>query len=329
MDNTIFGQSVARIRFLETKMLDKSKLEVLAGAKGFEDCIRLLQDSTYGEYVGISSYEEGLKTSIEDLYRDMYKISPIRELVDILAIRYDGHNIKCLIKDNITGIDTSTIVINAGMIPVDTLKYMIKEENFKDMPKTLKFYVKKALQSYKDTQNPQEIDMTIDIGMYQYMLEVARESNLEYLNEIVKVLIDVVNIKTFIRIKIQNKGRDFLEKVFIQGGHLNIDVFTNNLNTSLDNFANRISHTTHSKWVKEGIGDYAKDNYLGSIEKHGDNYILDYLWKAKLIMFGPEPLIAYILAKENEIRALRIVLTGKKNRVLPEIIKERLRDTYV
>lgn len=54
----------------------------------------------------------------------------------------------------------------------------------------------------------------------------------------------------------------------------------------------------------------------------------NYLKKAKLISFGPEPIIAYIFAKENEIKAVRIILTGKKNGVDPDIIKERLRERY-
>jgi len=35
------------------------------------------------------------------------------------------------------------------------------------------------------------------------------------------------------------------------------------------------------------------------------------------------------LAKEHEIKIIRIVMTGKLNDVPTEIINERLRDTYV
>jgi len=329
MDDTIFAQSVARIRFLETKMLDKAKIEALVEAKGFDDCLRILQDSRYSEYVAMSSYEEGLRLAIEDFYRDMYKTSPIKEVVDILAIRYDGHNTKCLVKGKLTGIDTSGIVIDAGKIPAEKLKLMIKEESFRDMPKTLRFYVEKALEGYKNAQDPQQIDITLDKGMYQYMLEVAKNSGLDFLVDIVRLMIDIVNIKSFIRIKIQDKGKEFLHGTYIAGGHLDVDVFVNNLSDSLENFSNKIMHTDHFKWVKEGIGEYIKDGDLGGMEKYGDNYILDYLRKTKFISFGPEPIISFIIAKENEIRALRIILTGKKNEVSPEIMRERLRDVYV
>lgn len=329
MDNTIFAQSVARIRFLETKMIDKAKIEAMVESRDFQDCIRLLQDTQYSEYVAMPGYEEGLRLSLQNFYREMYKISPVREVIDIFAIRYDGHNIKSLIKGKLAGIDTSGMLIDAGTIPVDSLKSMVKEENFRDMPKTLRFYVEKAFENYKNTQDPQDIDITIDQGIYRYMLEVAEDSSMDYLTEIIKLMIDIINIKSFIRINIQERGREFMLKVFLPGGNLDRDVFINNISDSLENFANKIMHTNYFKWVKEGIAEFIKNGDLGSIEKYGDNFILDYLRKTKLISFGPEPLIAFIIAKENEIRAIRIILTGKKNDVHPDIIRERLRDVYV
>lgn len=329
MDNIIFAQSIARVRFLETKMLDKSKIETLADAREFSDCVRILADTLYGEYAAMPSYEEGLKKSLENLYGDMVKICPVKDVVDILAARYDGHNIKALLKGKFSSKDVSGILIGAGTIPVDKLIIMVKQENFRDMPKILRKYTEKALEGYKNTSDPQDIDLIIDNGIYEYILERCSQSDMDYTSKIVKIMIDIINIKAFIRIKLQEKGKDFLRKVYIKGGNLDFDIFGNNLNDSLESFSNKIMHTDYFKWVKEGICEYIKNGDVGSIEKYGDNYIIEYIKKAKLISFGPEPIIAYMLARENEIRALRIVLTGKKNGVHPDIIRERLRDLYV
>ena len=45
--------------------------------------------------------------------------------------------------------------------------------------------------------------------------------------------------------------------------------------------------------------------------------------------FGIAPLAAYILARENEIKMVRIILSGKLNGFPDEFIRERLRDMYV
>lgn len=328
MDLTIFAQSIARIKALETKLLDRAKFETIIESKDFNDAIRILQDSLYAQYLSFD-YEAGLVKALEDLYVEMRKLSPSKEVVDVLAARYDGHNIKTLIKAKFSNFDADRLLINIGTIPLDNLKIMLKEENFRDMNKTLRFYVEKAISEFKNTENPQDIDIVIDQGILKYMQEIAENSGLEYLKKIVKLIIDMTNIKAFIRIKVQDRERELFAKVYASGGNLDMDHFMNSFNDSLDSFANKIMHSEHFKWVKGAIEEYIKSGDIGSIEKYGDNYIIDIIKNSKFVSFGPDPLIAFLIAKENENRLLRIVLTGKKNNVSPDVIRERLRDVYV
>ena len=64
-------------------------------------------------------------------------------------------------------------------------------------------------------------------------------------------------------------------------------------------------------------------------EKQLDNYLLDFVGSARTLSFGVEPLIAYLVLKENEIRIARIILSGKQNAIPNALIEERLRNTYV
>ena len=41
------------------------------------------------------------------------------------------------------------------------------------------------------------------------------------------------------------------------------------------------------------------------------------------------PVIAYYLARQNEIRTVRIILTGKANGFPEEVIRQRVRAMYV
>jgi Archaeal/vacuolar-type H+-ATPase subunit C len=328
MDNTIFAQSVGRIRALERNLLSKQKVEELILAENFSDCIRMLQNSLYGQYTSTGSYEEGLRIAVQDLYRDMYKIVPLKSVVDILAVRYDVHNIKCLIKGRLAGKDVNGLLINAGSISTEDLKGFMEDKNLKGMPGVLAGSVNRALETYKSSQDPQDIDIEMDKGMFQYMQSIAKDSGLEFLGQLTELYIDVTNIKSFIRLYAQKREEDILRKIFIRGGRLEYNLLAGFINSPLDRFAGKMLYTQYDKW-SGCIGDYIKTGDLSLIERFGDNYILDNLRKAKYISFGPEPLIAYIIARENEIKILRIILTGKKNGVLPEAIRERLRDVYV
>lgn len=329
MDYSIFAHSIARIKAMENRLLGRAKLDSLIDAKDFSDSVKMIQDTLYGEYMASDSYENGLKSALEDVYQHMYDIIPVHEVIDVLAVRYDGHNIKSILKGKFSGFDTSSMLINVGTIPIERLKQMILEENYSNIPETVVKTVQKAVSTFNQSGDPQDIDLIVDKGIFEYAMEIAKNSKYDYLVEFVRFNIDITNLKTFIRIKAQERSIEFLDKVFINGGTLEYNRFADYINESLERFADKLSYTDFSKWSDQGISEYIRNGDLGSIDRYGDNYIISHIKKSKFISLGTEPIIAYVIARENEIRALRIILTGKKSNVHPDKIRERMRDVYV
>ena len=60
-----------------------------------------------------------------------------------------------------------------------------------------------------------------------------------------------------------------------------------------------------------------------------DNAVTAYLAKARSVPFGEHPLIGYLYAREAELTAIRIILTGRLAGLSAETIRERLRESYV
>ena len=56
---------------------------------------------------------------------------------------------------------------------------------------------------------------------------------------------------------------------------------------------------------------------------------MDLIKETNSINYGAEVIFAYLIAKEVEIKNLRLVLVGKVNDLPFEFIKERLREVYV
>ena len=56
---------------------------------------------------------------------------------------------------------------------------------------------------------------------------------------------------------------------------------------------------------------------------------MNYMKDSKFITSGAMPVLAYIYAKENEIKQVRTIMVGKLNSISEEVIRERLRDAYV
>ena len=57
--------------------------------------------------------------------------------------------------------------------------------------------------------------------------------------------------------------------------------------------------------------------------------LMKFIKEAKLITKGLEPVLAYMYAKESEIKQVRTIRVGILNNISKEVIRERLRDGYV
>ena len=55
----------------------------------------------------------------------------------------------------------------------------------------------------------------------------------------------------------------------------------------------------------------------------------DFTRDSKMVTFGPEVLMNYIISKEAEVKNLRILLVSKQNKLPKEFTLEKLRKSYV
>lgn len=259
----------------------------------------------------------------------MYSLSPEKGIIDIMALRYDYHNIKVMIKGKILKKDLSYLLIPVGIIPIEKLKQFFLDDNYKELTSLMREGLSKAERAFEEEEDPQKIDIILDSFMYKEMLIKAEEINEEFIKNYLKISIDLTNVKTLIRAKKQNKRRKFLEEVIIEGGNIDKKTLISYEGESIDSIANKLSYTPYEKILRLGLEEYANTNNISYFEKISENYIMDYVKKAKYVSFGIEPLIGYMIAKETEIKILRIIMVGKLNNIAPDIIRERLRDVYV
>ncbi|WP_315119976.1 V-type ATP synthase subunit C [uncultured Clostridium sp.] len=333
MEGLQFTHAISRIRVLETKLLDKAKLDRMIDSSSAEDALKILGETEYSNYMSSikrpEDYEELLGGELIRLYQLMYSLSPVKELVDIMSIKYDYHNLKVMIKGKLLNKDLSHLLIPVGLINSNKLKQMFDNENFKELTNYMIEGIEKVNKSFEEDGDPQKIDIILDGFMYKEMLHRANEIGDDFLSSYFKMIIDLTNIKTLLRVKKQNKGRRFMEEVLIEGGTILKKDLISYENESVDSIANKLSYTSYEKILRLGLESYGDNGNISYFEKLTDNYIMDYIKKAKYVSFGIEPLLGYIMAKENEIKTVRIIMVGKLNNIAPEVIRERLRDVYV
>ena len=332
MDKMKFTQAVSRIWVLETKLLDKPKVERMIEAPSASEVLRILNET---EYSNVSSnikraedYEEILSAELKRVYDLVYEISPVKEVVKIMSLKYDYHNVKVLLKGKVLGKDLSSMIIKLGNLDLQEIKRKIDGDNYKSLNGTLGKGVQEAMKAFEETKDPQKIDIIIDKYMFKELVEIQKSLGYKFIDNLVKAMIDSINIRTLLRIKKQNKGRDFAEEVIVEGGAIDRSKLVALLNESPENIMAKLQSTIYSDLIKEGFEGYIATESASLLEKLSDNYIMELMKDSKLVTFGPERLLSYIYAKETEIKVIRIIMVGKLNNIAEEVIRERLRDIY-
>jgi V/A-type H+-transporting ATPase subunit C len=141
--------------------------------------------------------------------------------------------------------------------------------------------------------------------------------------------IDLSNLKLFLRCRYLEWPVSQFEEKFIPGGSLEKKLFLENYDCQLEDFTHLIHPTPYMEAWKQGVEFLVSRESFIVFEREIDNLLMDYLRRARQIVFGPEPLFAYGQARKQELRLVRMVLAGKLLEVPAWILKERIGQTYV
>lgn len=160
-------------------------------------------------------------------------------------------------------------------------------------------------------------------------LELATRCKNLFLTDYLRRFIDLANIKASLRMVNLGRSKDALAKILFIGGCIDRDNFLKSFTQPLHIFISNFRYTPYAEVVREGVEYFQRRNSFLRLERKVDDYLTCFLKKAKYIAFGPEPILAYYLARHNEIKLIRLVIVGKLNDLPKEEILERLNETYV
>lgn len=331
MGKNQYVYACARVRANERNLLNREKLNQMIDARTMEDAVKILQDAAYGEEGEVlqpETYERALAKESEKLYSFLYSLIPGAEARKIFAYPFDYHNIKVLIKAERLETGASTLLMKNGTITPLDMEAVIRERNTMALTSHMKKAVEEALDTLARTGDPQTVDLICDRECYADIREAADASGEPFVKGYVALLIDTINLKTFVRCRRMGQGWGYFESVFLEGGHIPSRTFVAGYDEPLQQFAARLSATALAKAAEEGGVSIRETGAFTGIEKLCDDALISYVRNAKYISFGIEPLVGYTVGKQMEIKNARIIMAGKAAGLDGGLIRERVRETY-
>ncbi|MDR2903619.1 MAG: DUF2764 family protein, partial [Clostridiales bacterium] len=271
LKNEDFADASVYLRVLEKRMLNNDSVNRIADASGVSETLRLIAQNSEYEFSSLkrtADYEDVLKETQKKLYETLYKLSKSKEIIDILSLKYDFHNLKTALKAKFLGIDAAGVYSAAGTFSVAAMKnYLTEKKRASDLPDFIYDAADAVLKAFEDNSDPQEIDILLDRQLFARMISLCEEVKNEFITEYVRLSIDFYNIKTLMRVKNMQKGTRFLGECLVPGGKAEKSFLLENYDKSPETLAQVFYYKYFGDTVKKGMESYAKTGNFSYLEK--------------------------------------------------------------
>ena len=320
----------ARIKAMETGLLTRERMEQVLEARSVEDAAKLLQECGYPELDARDpeAMDAALSAAREATLSDLADGAPDPRYIDIFKLKYDYHNIKAVLKAKAMNTSPDSMLMDMGRVPAAELQEAVLTGRLDELPESLAAAAAEAAEVLDGTRDPQLSDIVLDRWCYQEMNAVAEETGSAFLAGYVRIQIDAANLRALVRTIRMGKAGEFLKTVLLEGGDIGTDAIIAAANAGGSGLADVYGPTALAAAAEAGA-EALRGGPLTAFEKLCDDAVGDYLAGAQFVPFGEAPLLGYLAARETEYTNIRILLMGRGAGLPADVIRSRLRSSYV
>ncbi|MGA2161574.1 MAG: ATP synthase A1 subunit C [Methanoregula sp.] len=343
-----YGYVNARIRGMKSHLLDRPALENLIFQPDMESLIADLEKTPYRDdiisakvqYSDVLCIEYALRKNFTRTFRKILKFvkdSEAERYIRIFLHRWDVQNITTILRGkniHVTNEEILDCLVPAGELDEATLTELIKQPDVRaviDMLATWEIvYARPLTEHYKEFADSGDLailECALDRYYYENALETVRTRsyNNALIRDILGTEIDVVNIKTILRMIRDHVKEDVVLDFLIEGGkELNVKDLEHLVTLHTVNEAVRALEQTPYRFLAD-IPETVVMGKISVLEKQLEKYLI----RKGVDAFFSDPLsvasvIGYFWAKYNEITNIRIISRCKTADFPLDQLKEEL-----
>lgn len=326
--DTDYLHATARVRAMENAMVTGKDFRKMIDARDAGEAYKVLSDAAICQGVSLADYEQALNRNLLEAYRLVEGVAPDRAVVEIFRYKYDGHNLKTLVKARKAPAGAEGILSVLGNVPAETAAAELEAGSFEKVNPILGDAALEAVEALARTGDPQLVDLHIDKAVLEAQAKKADAFGNPFLSRFVAAQVDVANIRTAVRMLRMGKDVFALRNVLARGGRMDPATLAEAYARGMDDLLAYMAASDCGRQLEPAMEGLRAGRSLTLFEKLCDNYLTSLLAGVRTVPFGVEPLVAYLYAKEGETKAARIVLASKLAGVPAQQITERLRETY-
>lgn len=328
MPQPSYAYACARISALEKSLFGKDAIRRMAEGS-LEDALRQLSDAKYGNLQ--DALAEDTERMIESVRRQtaqtIQELSPDATLTDLFLLQTDAHNLKVLVKARMLGA-ADFAWLEGGLYTREQLVAMVADAKYDDLPECMREALIRLEAKLKISQEPQLVSVYIDYGYHAHCLAVSATIKEPFAKQYFAALCDFNDVITFLRMRAMGAHKEDLKEALLPNAGIRREDMIEAYELSAESLTKAISSSVAKSALQDGLSRMLVSGNIAMLEKARDDYLLSLVNAHRHETMTIFPIVGYYLARDREAKAVRLILTVKRNGLDDAVIAERLRELY-
>jgi vacuolar-type H+-ATPase subunit C/Vma6 len=315
----LFLTAVLRAR--ESRGLSREILDRMLRARTVAEALEALKGTVYDhpEQPAVD-VQDRLDRRREALYRFVAGHTAHRDLVRLIALPHDVHNLKIALKEALFGGDNTDLWVPWGSLSADALSDIVRREAYEALPDFLAAAVVEAIEGYFTDKRPARIDLALDRAMHAGALSLCARLKTPALTGYWVRRIDLANIRAFARRRAYD-APGLVSRLFIPGGRLLPEQFLAALSAS-DRLIAQLASDRDYGSMAEALDRF--DRAPLALEREADRLLTVFLEPFQCAIGGVGAVYSHVCAVERELSLLSLVFAALQHHVPRELLDQRL-----
>ncbi len=319
----LYTYAVARIRALEVSLFSDATIEQLIACPDYEQCMQFLAEKGWGSTDTQEDAEAMLNQEEEKTWQVIRELHVDMDNFDVLMYPRQYQNLKAAIKEVCTEETHPNIYYHDVPIPGKEMLEIVQDRDFGKLPGAMQSVAEEAFDTMLHAQDGQLCDVIVDRGTLDAIYAAGEASTEPVIRDYAKSTVAVADIKIAVRSQKTGKSIDFMKRAMAECDGISVDQLSRAALNGPDAIREYLRGTAYAD------GAQALEESPSAFERWCDNRLIETVSPQKYNAFTLGPIIAYVIARQNEIKTVRIVLSGKLNGLSDDSIRERVREMYV
>lgn len=326
MPQPSYAYACARLSALNKRLIEPQTIQRMADGT-VSDAMRALSDVRYGNLSDATEadVERMIEREMTEAMQEVRELSPNPAITDLFLLRADVQNLKVLIKARLLN-QSEAAFTPGGLYDRETLTAMVKERQYSALPEDFRDALNALEKRLEIRVEPRDISIALDRA---YLAHALKESEKHpVFSQYFRAQADFDNVLTFLRLRATGASIEILDEVVLPEGGVKYGDLYAAYEFSFESLNRILGNSVCKNALLSGLNAMQRTGNIAEVEKARDNYLVSLLSAHKYESETIYPIVGYYLAKEREGKAIRLIITGKRNGLSDSVIRERLVKLY-